>query len=107
MFRKQKEIELFGRKLIMTDRLAVDVIKLDNEREKAGEVDTMQNLLFLAVAISDSLKSNKAPFWQRLRKITSPQYLLYNCSISELVALNNILYELENVIPADDSKKKT
>jgi hypothetical protein len=105
MFRRSKEVELFGRRFVMSDRLAMDVIKLDREREKAAGGDMMQNLFFIAVAVSDSLKGNKRRFWQK--NVTSPQYLLDNCSVNELIELNKQLYELENAIPPDDSKKKT
>lgn len=107
--RKQKKISLFGRELILSERGAMDVLNLDRQRDM-NDNDAVKGILYLAAALSDGMKCNweKAILFKRwrLKKITSPSWLVEHLSLTELIGLKDILYELENAVEEDSSKKK-
>jgi len=113
MFRNTETISLFGHDLIISERIAFDVLRFETERKKSGNDDAAKNLMFLAAVISDSLKVNweNANFLKKrkLKKITSCQYLMEHCTLKELVDLNKMISKLEGDEiddEQDESKKK-
>jgi hypothetical protein len=102
---KTKEIELFGRSFILSERYAQDILNLT---EYIKELDnSLQSQLFYAAKVgSDALKNNikTVKFYKRhkIRKLISVPYLLETLSIHQLDELAAAVYELEGI----DLKKK-
>ena len=98
-------VELFGQKLIVHERFALDVLALEERTGSAAE-----GVMLLAAAISDALKRNwmDAPFYRRrkFKRITTANYLLKNLTVNELLDLKDIIEKLEDAESGGDSKKK-
>lgn len=103
-----KEIELFGKKLLLSERTARDVNKLI-EYSHGKEMSYGDAIIQSVIVLRDALKINftKLRWWQvltrhTLSKILSQEYLFNNLSTRQILDLSGMVLELEGV----DTKKK-
>lgn len=103
-----KEIELFGKKLLLSERTARDVNKLI-EYSHGKEMNYGDAIIQSVIVMQDALKINfvTLKWWQvikrnRLKKIISKEYLYNNLSTRQILDLSGLVLELEGV----DTKKK-
>jgi hypothetical protein len=106
-----KEIELFGKKLILSERTARDVNKLIAYSKKNTEKEFVDMLIEAAITIEDGLKNNFSNLrWYNifkrygLRKLLSKENLIANLSSSQLFDLSKQVYQLEGVEIEDEKK---
>ena len=101
--RKQKDIELFGLALKITERSAQDVFDVADFASQ--NVDLRSQFVAMAQGISDALKWNweRLPWWspkkRKLKKLLDPRNLML-LGQSEIVFLTDAINDLEG------SKKK-
>jgi hypothetical protein len=122
MERKTKEINLFGKKLLLGERTAIDVLNL-SEALKNYDIEKKSEpsfyLLTSATVIEDALKINinNLKWYNFLKKRKyrvqlSAQYLLKNLTQQELMKYTQDVYELEGLIKdssggVGDAEKKS
>ena len=100
MFSKRiKEIELFGRKLLISERTQKDVAALARFAETVKDNKTMAMLMFIRV-ISDALKINldilkKRNFLKRFRfkRMLKINYLLKHLTLKQIIDNYNLVIE--------------
>lgn len=107
MERKTKEINLFGKKLLLSERNAIDVLELTEAIKKRNDIDTSDTSFFFytaATVIQDALKINIENLsWYNFRKkslfkkILTSKYLLENLSQKEIFEISSYVYELEGL----------
>jgi hypothetical protein len=98
MERKTCEVELFGRKVLLAERSAMDVLDVLEAAQHAKDIT--RELRLMAVVISQSLLSAN----KKERKY-KPRYLLSNLSPAQISELSGKVFELEGFV--DDKKKVT
>lgn len=76
MKRNQKEIELFGEKLILHARDAGDTFVLTDFAEKHIKEDNRNGILVLCTAIRDALKYNKKEFDKSFKESLIKNFLM-------------------------------
>lgn len=94
--RKSVEIELFGRKVLLFERSAADVLEL-YEFHKSSDGKFGLHIFEFAMQISDALKPNLKTFWDKktLGRKFKPGYLIKNLSPAQLLELSEKVSELE------------
>lgn len=102
------EIELFGKKLLLSERTARDVNALV-DYAKGKEFDYTEAIIQSLIVLRDGLKINflKLKWWQivkrwQLKRILSKENLLNKLSTRLIIDLSHKVLELEGV----DLKKK-
>jgi len=118
MNKKTKSIELFGEKLLLSERTAGDLIALFNYVKTAKEQSDFESALFQAIQIlHDALKINYEvlPWYKflkakRLKKLLSLMNIMNNLSQKQIFSLAEEVLELDGLKPivnsTDDGKKK-
>jgi len=113
--RKNKTIELFGRKFILSERNASDVLVLANFSEN-NQTNNLNTLIYKALEVCNaSLSYNyvNLPWYKffekrRLKKLLSSKNLLKTLSQQQIFSMAQDIFELEGlVVSADGSEKKT
>jgi len=103
------QIELFGRRLLLSERTARDVNKLV-EFAKTSSVEHIDLVLQNLVVVTDGLKINieQLKWWQlwkrlTLKRLLGGQYIHSKLSVNAIISLANKVLELEGI----DLKKKS
>jgi hypothetical protein len=97
--RNQREVEIFGKKVLLSERNAFDVIIL-SERAKEMKLDAISSHYINCEAINDSLKIDLKGFKYFLRWKFRIKKLFKNLTYKEATELANVVSDLE------DTKKK-
>lgn len=107
------EIELFGKKLLLSERTARDVHAL-SEYSKTHERNYTEAVIQSLIMLRDGLKINfrVLKWWQiikllRLKRLFRKENLLNKLSPRLITELSEKIYELEGVDIADLKKKMT
>jgi hypothetical protein len=107
--RKTEEIELFGKKLLLSERTAGDVNRLIVFSEKIKDKKFTDMIIEASIILEDSLKINYENLkWyeyfkkRKLKKILSKGNIVNSLSAKEIFNLAEKVYELEGI----DFKKK-
>lgn len=114
---KTKQITLFGKELILSERCAADVLNL-SETIKVYTTEEKSSVTFYLMVsttvIEDALKSNISNLrWynflkkSNLPKILNANYILKNLSQKEIMDLTKEVYELEGTSTTSDDKEDT
>ncbi len=108
-----KEIELFGKKLLLSERTARDVHALTEYSKKHGQNYT-EAVIQSLIMLRDGLKVNflVLKWWQlikrfKLKRMLRKEFLLNNLSPRLIMELSDQIYELEGVDVKDLKKKIT
>lgn len=103
-----EKIELFGYKLLLSERAAIDIFALDDFIPKLAG-DAPSNLLYYATIVSDAVKINikNLKWYQFYRKIKfkrlfTQSELIKRLSYQDIIDLTEIVFRLEGI----ESKKK-
>lgn len=121
MERKTKEINLFGEKLLLSERYVIDIMTTVETFKNKGGMDKKDILLLYAIAatvLQDGLKINyENAKWYNFHKKTlskklTSKKLLENLTQLELGQLSGYVYELEGltvqkVDGEDEAEKKS
>lgn len=114
--RKTLEVELFGKKLLLSERDAKDVLMLANYAEKACDNTIQNNLVQAAAVLEASLHINYANTkWyefnkKKLKKLLSSQSLLKELSQRQIIDLAFDVLKMEGLVSDKkeiNSEKKT
>jgi hypothetical protein len=111
--RKHKEINLFGRSVLLAQRDSYDIMMMTNFAMKnRGKLTPEVFLYETAKVVETGMKySYKILPWYRvikkllLKRILRVNYLLKNLSQEELVELSTQIYQLEGIDVSNDKKK--
>lgn len=97
------KIELFGMKLLLSERTARDVNNLDKHLRNS-KIDFQEVILQRIIIIRDGLKINfkLLKWWNiirrfKLKKISNEIFLLENLSANRITELSNKIFELEGI----------
>lgn len=109
-----KGIELFGRKLILSERYAIDVFEMIEFAKQQNGNDPTVYMYQSAKVVESALKVNirSLKTYQVIKKLTyrrilSANNLLKKLTPKEIMDLSKEVYKLEGYEEADDTKKKT
>ena len=116
MIRKTTDIELFGLKLVMSERSAGDVIALSKFANENDE-QTIENIIYKSLQIIDAAlicNYKHLPWYmyfkkRKLQSLFSPKHLINNLSNAEIFDLAEQVLILEGLVPQkkeDTGKKK-
>lgn len=111
--RKSEPIVLFGMDLLLTERDAIDIIKLQEFSKKYNNNFNIGITMFeSATVLADALKINfKLTKWYEIKrkyklwKCINPKYILKKLSNTEIRKLTEKVFELEGV-DIESLKKK-
>ena len=106
--RKTKNIELFGRSLVLAERYIIDELKLADKKVES-DVEIVE---YMACIVSDALKINcentNGLKGRKLKSLLSPIGLTEQLSIKQLTELfETVFYELEGKDRMDKKKEAT
>jgi len=107
-----REIDLFGRTLLISERIARDVNKLILFSKQKKEKDFTDFIVEYSIVVADALKINYSNLkWyqffkkKKLERLLSKESLLEKLSPSQIYELAMTVYELEGV--TDKKKAET
>lgn len=99
----KEKIELFGMKLLLSERTARDVNNLDKDFRNSKN-DFQEVILQRIIVIRDGLRINFKilKWWNivrrfKLRKVCKEIFLFENLSPSKIIELSNKVFELEGI----------
>jgi len=108
--RKTKEIELFGRQLLLFERNASDVLSLADFSAKNPDTG-IQIVVYKAIKIIQSSLSRNLDNcnWfekRKLKKLLSQKHLINNLSNQQIFSIAKEVLELDGLLVEENTEKK-